>query len=240
MVALFVALMFVLLVLLDLGVEKWRGRRESVRARKAPGPGLIGATTGRSPWCQLPEGFHVSAGHAWFRPDPTGGLEVGGDAFLAHALGTVSRVVLPEIGRQISAGQPLFRLEHQGRSIVIPSALSGRVLAVNSRLEDHPEWLHTDSYGTGWVCYLVPTSRDEIGIPFGQKALRWLESEFVRFREFLAARAVPDLALGVTNLDGGMPAAGCLGELDASSWAAFEVEFCAAPEIEPLAHSPGV
>jgi hypothetical protein len=53
----------------------------------------------------------------------------------------------------------------------------------------------------------------------------WLENEFVRFREFIFAQISPDLALGVTSQDGGLPAAGCLGELGPKAWSAFETTF---------------
>jgi glycine cleavage system H protein len=224
MVAIFVALMFVGLVLIDLGVEKWRAHQAARRA----------LPTGRSLrwpeldlWCQLPAGVHLSPEHAWFKSDPTGGLEVGADALIAHAIGVACRVVLPKVGDQVNAGQPLFRLEHDGRGIIIPSAVTGRVLAVNSRLADHPQLLSSDPYGGGWVCYLTPTRMAEHtgALRFGEKAILWLENEFVRFREFLAAQAAPDLALGLTSQDGGLPVVGCLAELAPTTWTAFEAEF---------------
>jgi len=223
MVAIFVALMFVSLVLLDLGLVKWRAWREP--SRQVQGAKVPSFAAGLRGWCELPERIYLSPGHAWFRPDPTGRMEVGGDAFLAHAVGKVERIVLPKAGEQVKAGQPLFRLEVQGRSLEVSAAIGGQVLAVNSRLARHLEWLKTDPYHKGWICYLAPLSGDEKTLPCGQKATRWLEKEVNRLREFLSLRSTPDLALGLTSPDGGMPAVGCLRELDASAWAAFEAEF---------------
>jgi len=222
-VAIFVALMFILLVLVDLTLEKWRVRHADAELQKARRAGSRAADV--SVWRQLPEGVYLSAGHAWLKPDPTGGIEMGGDAFLAHIVGKIHHVELPKVGSHVRAGQPLFRLEHAGRSIAVPAAVSSRILATNSRLQDHPDWVRVEPYGLGWICYVVPTNRDAQALPSGQRAIHWLENEMTRFRDFLSAHALPDLALGTTHLDGGMPAADCLGELDAPVWTAFEREF---------------
>jgi glycine cleavage system H lipoate-binding protein len=218
----FVVLMFVFLVLVDLGLVKWRAWREVGRAQDARVPS---AAAEIGDWRWLPEGVHLTAGHTWLKPDPTGGIEVGADAFLAHTLGAVDRIVLPKPGEEVHAGRPLFRMENQGRSVEVPAALDGRVVAINSRLEEHREWLSADPYQRGWLCYLSGTPAREQHFASGPKAIRWLEGEFRRLREFLSLRVSPVLAVGLTGQDGGMPIAGCLSELDASAWAAFESEF---------------
>jgi hypothetical protein len=57
------------------------------------------------------------------------------------------------------------------------------------------------------------------------KAAFWLECEFDRFCQFISARVAPDLALGLTSLDGGLPVIGALTDLDDAAWSAFETEF---------------
>ena len=228
MVAVFVALMFVSFIILDLGVEKLRGARAHA-ANPVPGvesPKPV-AAFGLETLCQVPEGIHLSSDHTWLKPYPAGGMELGADALLAHVVVAVHRVVLPKVGAQLEAGQPLFRVEHNGRGMTIPSAVSGRVLAVNRQLEDHPELLSQDPYGAGWVCYLSPARVEERApkLSFSEKPAAWLASEFARFQEFISAQLSPDLAVGVTSQDGGLPAAGCLTELDQKAWTAFEAEF---------------
>lgn len=220
MVALFVAFMFVSLVLTDLGVEKWKAWHAARATRPAENTGL------ETLW-QVPEGVHLSAAHTWFRPDPAGGLELGADSFIAHAIGAVRQIVLPKPGDQVIAGQPLFRLIRDGRSITVPSTLTGKVSAVNSELSDQPDRLISDPYRSGWVCRITPTSVGAV-VPttrFGEKAIMFLEDEFARLREFLSTQVNPELALGVTSQDGGVPASGCLAELDKPAWSAFESEF---------------
>ncbi len=230
MVAIFVAFLFVSLVLTDLTIEKWRAWRVAYAARATSRTAEVMAY-GFEALCQVPEGVHLANQHTWVKPDPTGGLEMGADALIVRAVGAVRRIILPKVGDQVTAGQTLFRLEHDGRAVTIPSAMTGRVMAVNDRLVDHPELLSSDPYGSGWICYLSPTRVEEpaASIRFGEQAAMWLEKEFVRFQEFIFAQVSPDLALGVTSQDGGLPAFGCLRELGPSAWSAFEASFLNRP-----------
>jgi glycine cleavage system H lipoate-binding protein len=157
---------------------------------------------------------------------------MGADSLLTYAVGAVRRIVLPAVGDQVTAGQPLFRLEHQGCAVTIPSAITGRVMAVNSRLADQPELLSSDPYGSGWICRLTPTRVEEAApsLRFGEQAVMWLQKEFGRFREFALAQVSPDLALGLTSQDGGLPAVGSLVELGPAAWSAFEANFLRRPE----------
>jgi glycine cleavage system H protein len=229
MVAIFVALTFVCLVLTDLGVEKWQAWRVAHPGRARTRAAIM--VSGLDVWCRVPEGVHLANQHTWVKPNPTRSCGIGADALIARAVGTVYRIILPKVGDQVSAGQPLCRLEHNGRAVTIPSAITGQVTAVNSRLIDQPELLSSDPYGSGWICYLNPTPVQEPApsLRFGEQAARWLENEFVRFREFISAQSSPDLALGVTSQDGGFPAVGCLGELDPTAWSAFEADFLHRP-----------
>jgi len=222
MVALFVALMFVGLVLTDFGLQKVK----AYRAARALRPLMSAAGVRMENLWQVPEGVHLSSGHTWSRPDPAG-VEIGADLLIAHALGAVSRVILPKPGDQVSAGQPLFRLERDGRTLNVPAPFTGRVANVNSRLEAQPALLTSDPFGGGWVCLLTPTQLDEppATMLFGEKAIMWAEREFNRLQVFVFGQVMPDFALGATLPDGGPLAPGCLGELDSKAWSAFESEF---------------
>lgn len=223
MVAIFVALMFVGLVLTDLGVDRWK----AWQAARAVRPVESTAPAGWESLWQVPEGVHVSSTHTWFRPDPSGGLEMGADSLIAHAIGAVQQIVLPRPGDQVTAGQPLFRLLRDGHKISVPSTLSGQVAVVNSQLSDEPSLVNSDPYGRGWVCRITPTATGAVApsTRFGETAILWLESEFSRLREFLFVQMDPELALGATSQDGGIPTSGCLAELDNGAWSAFEKEF---------------
>jgi glycine cleavage system H lipoate-binding protein len=152
---------------------------------------------------------------------------VGADALVAHALGAVEKVVLPKLGEQVKAGQPLFQLQYHGCDLKIPSSITGHVAALNPGLGKRPELVAQDPYGSGWICAITPTQSDggSGGMRSGEKAVAWLEQEFHRFREFLSLQVSPDPALSVSCPDGGLPAVGSLTQLGRGGWRAFEAEF---------------
>jgi len=211
MVALFVALMFIGFLLTDAIVQRV--------GRRAPAP--------MEPVWGIPEGIYLFEGHSWSHPDSSVGVRVGVDALIARALGNVEKVILPRLGQMVKAGQPLFRLERRGCGLSVRSSLTGRVVAVNTRLGKGPDSVAKDPYGSGWICAITPTQSDSGpgGALYGQKAASWLEREFYRFREFLSQQVSPDLAMDVTYQDGGLPVIGSLAELPLSGWVAFEAAF---------------
>jgi len=226
MVALFVALMFVSLVLTDLGIEKWR-MWKTARSAQARSIAAMAMAQGFETLCEVPEGVQLAPQHTWLRPNPSGGLEIGADALIGRAVGALSQIILPKVGDQVTAGQPLFRLERDGCAVTIPSALTGRVMAVNSRLVKEPGLLSSDPYGSGWVCYVSPTRLEDTAprVRFGEQATMWLQSEFMRFGEFIFGQVAPDLVVGLTSQDGGLPTVGCLAELGPKAWSAFQTRF---------------
>jgi glycine cleavage system H protein len=223
MVALFVALMFIGFVLVDLIVQRLQARRAAVSA-------AVGL-----PW-NVPKGFSLAEGHSWSHPDPLVGLRVGADALIAHALGAVEKVVLPKLGEQVEAGQPLFQLQFHGCDLSIPSSITGHVAALNPVLARRPGLVAQDPYGSGWICAITPTQPDggSGAMRAGKKATAWLEQEFHRFREFLSLQVSPDPVLSVSYPDGGLPAVGSLTHLEAGAWRAFEAEFLR-PQRGPIA-----
>ncbi len=230
MVAVFVALMFVVLVLTDLVLQRLKAGPAVAVSPKGPSTGKAPvermARPSSFPW-EIPQGAYLSEGHAWFRPDPSGEVRVGADALLAHALGTLDHVTLPKLGDTVRRGQPLFYLVYEGRTLTVSSSVTGKVLAVNETLREQPELVAREPYGDGWVCKVVPTYLDDGSgrLRFGEKAAFWLECEFGRFCEFIGAHIPPDLVLGATSFDGGPPALGSLAQLSDDAWNVFEAGF---------------
>ena len=229
MVAIFVALMFIGLILLDLALQKVEARRAAraltLAARTIAPRGPASRTL--DGWPALPEGVYLSEGHSWLRPQGQEAFQVGPDALVGQALGSVTRVVPPGVGSEMWAGAPLFQIEVRGRLLTVASPLTGRVVAVNGELQDRPELALRVPYDDGWVCVFQPTrlAEQKPAWHVGEKAVAWFEQEVQRFSQFLWTRFASDLALGETSLDGGVPAPGSLQEFDADTWKAFELEF---------------
>jgi len=229
MVAIFVALMFVSLILVDLLLEKahaWRLARTVATERVLPRRVPFNFHD-LDQWHPIPEGAFLAEGHTWLLPQELGAFRAGADSLIAGALGAVGKVTPPRVGQELLEGAPLFQLERDGRVLTVPSPVTGRVISVNGELQDQPDLVVRDPYGEGWVCNVLPTRfhQDKPVMRAGAKALAWLEREAERFSEFLWMRFPSEIELGATIQDGGVPARGVLMDFDASAWDAFEREF---------------
>ncbi len=231
MVALFVALMFIGFILIDAVLQKLEARRATTAlpfpARAAGPQRATFRPVMRDAWPILPEAVYLSEGHTWLHPQAQGEFQIGPDALVGYALGSVTRVVPPRVGSELWAGKPLFQIQAGGRTLNVAAPVSGKVVAVNGELQDRPELVAKAPYGKGWVCALLPSrlAEEKPVWRLGREAVAWFEQEVRRFGEFLWTRYDSDLALGETSLDGGVPAAGSLGGFDDSTWKTFELEF---------------
>lgn len=88
-------------------------------------------------------------------------LEVSGDTgtigitdFAQSELGDIVYVELPEVGKQVGAGDSLGTIESVKAVSEIYAPVAGTVLEVNGTLGDKPETLNSDPHGSGWICRL--------------------------------------------------------------------------------------
>lgn len=66
-------------------------------------------------------------------------------------LGTVISVELPDVGDSIEEGEPFAELESVSTVHELISPVSGKVLSVNTDLQDHPSVINEDPYNEGWL-----------------------------------------------------------------------------------------
>jgi len=176
MVAIFVALMFVTLVLADLVVEKVRVRRA---ARSLAGEAVVWGSpvlhsSAWDSWTTVPAAAYLSDSHAWLLPEAKGLFRAGVDAMIGAALGRAHRIVLPQIGREVKAGEPLFHLELGERRLTVASPVSGIVVTVNSDLNERPERVAESPTARGGFVLFVPlaSSKKEAACGWERKLLR--------------------------------------------------------------------
>ena len=157
----------------------------------------------------IPGGAFLSAGHAWVRIEPEGRVRIGIDDFIRKALGSVKDVVLPERGKVIKAGEPLFTLRSAAGTVHVASPLSGRIEHDNAGLLSDPGELMHSPYDRGWVCLMNPSDlAGELGaLKIGKPVVDWYQEEISRLRASRGAEAT--------------------GPLD---WTAFEVQFLGTKE----------
>ena len=155
----------------------------------------------------VPGGAFLSAGHAWVRIEPEGQVRIGIDDFVRKALGTVREVVLPERGRTVKQGEPLFTLKGATGTVHVAAPLSGRVEHDNAGLKSDPGEVMHSPYDRGWVCLLTPSdlASELASLKIGQPVIDWYQEEILRLR-------TPNGPQGAGTLD----------------WTAFEQQFLGA------------
>ena len=98
----------------------------------------------------IPEDLRYTEEHEWVRLEGDE-VVVGITDHAQDALTDIVYVELPEMGTSVSAGDGFGSVESVKSVSEIFAPLSGELSAVNEALEDAPELINDDPYGTGWI-----------------------------------------------------------------------------------------
>jgi glycine cleavage system H protein len=106
-----------------------------------------------------PEDLHYTREHEWIRS--TGDmLRVGVTDYAQEALGDIVFVTLPEVGAQVTAGEPCGEVESTKSVSDIFAPVTGTIVARNEALDASPELVNSDPYGEGWMIDIRPDGPD--------------------------------------------------------------------------------
>lgn len=97
----------------------------------------------------IPSELRYTKDHEWVRFEE-GRAVVGITEYAQNALGDIVYVELPAVGSALKAGEQAATVESVKAVSEVFSPLSGTVAAVNGELENAPERLNTDPYGS-WM-----------------------------------------------------------------------------------------
>jgi glycine cleavage system H protein len=103
----------------------------------------------------------VSKQHVWVGVEDRH-VHIGLTNYIQGALGEVLSVELPDIGDTIEAGEIFAEIESSSTVHELVSPVTGRVMAVNSVLEDHPAIINEDPYSEGWLIEVRLKNEDEL------------------------------------------------------------------------------
>jgi len=98
----------------------------------------------------VPEDLYYTRDHEWLRVDGAEGT-VGITDFAQGSLGDVVFVELPKAGTILQQGEPFGVIESNKTVSDLFAPVSGRVVAANDSLREHPEAVNQDPYGAGWI-----------------------------------------------------------------------------------------
>ena len=103
----------------------------------------------------------ISQDHVYVQAQD-GEAQVGISDFAAEALGTIIYVELPEVGEEVTKGEPFAAVESGKASVELPAPISGKVLKVNEDLEDTPDLINQDTFAKGWIAVLSVKDDSEL------------------------------------------------------------------------------
>jgi glycine cleavage system H protein len=109
----------------------------------------------------VPKELHYSKDHEWVRIEGDTAV-VGITDHAQQALGDVTYVELPRIGKQVAQGDELAAVESAKAASDIFAPVAGSVSEVNEALGSSPEKINGDPYGEGWICKLTGISASDV------------------------------------------------------------------------------
>ena len=101
-----------------------------------------------------PEELLFAKSHEWVRLEQVEGTRIatiGISDFALQQLTDLVYIDLPEVGRELVAGQPFGEIESVKAVSDLYSPVSGEVVEVNEGLKESLEVFSEDPYGAGWV-----------------------------------------------------------------------------------------
>jgi glycine cleavage system H protein len=108
-----------------------------------------------------PEDLKYAENHEWTRTSGSM-VTMGISDFAQDALGDIVFVEVPEVGRQVTAGEAIAEVESTKSVSDVYAPVSGTVVEVNTALEDNPELVNTDPFGKGWFAVIEATDLSEL------------------------------------------------------------------------------
>jgi glycine cleavage system H lipoate-binding protein len=155
---------------------------------------------------------YYAPGHTWIEMVGSQGVRIGFDDLAQKVLAQVTAITLPAPGTKLKEGQPLTQVACGNRHAVIPSPISGTVVAINDGVIRDPMLIHHDPYRRGWLLSIDPANTAYARLPWGQPARQWLREESVRLSRFMEEQ------LQLHAADGGELTAPGTSFLDATQW----------------------
>ena len=109
-----------------------------------------------------PEQLKYATSHEWVRVEDNGELTIGITDHAQDQLGDVVFADLPAVDLSLAAQQTCMLLESVKAASDIYMPVSGKIIAVNTALEDEPELINEDAYGKGWLFKMKPDNQADV------------------------------------------------------------------------------
>ena len=110
----------------------------------------------------IPENYQFLSSHEWAKLEEDGKVTVGISDYAQDQLGDIVFVELPEIDSEVNQGDEAAVVESVKAASEVYSPVSGKVIDVNSSLEDSPETVNLSAFEEGWFFKIEATDISEL------------------------------------------------------------------------------
>jgi len=98
--------------------------------------------------------------HEWIKLDKEYAI-IGITDYAAKLLNDIVYVDMPEIEKELKAGELFGSVESVKTASEIYLPVSGRVIEINKELNDSPEIINNSPYDKGWIIKIVPLNYEQ-------------------------------------------------------------------------------
>ncbi|MCF7818450.1 MAG: glycine cleavage system protein GcvH [Kiritimatiellales bacterium] len=109
----------------------------------------------------VPQDLFYAKTHEWVSLED-GIATIGITDFAQSQLSDLTFVELPEVGTEFESGDEAAVVESVKAAADVYAPVAGEVVAVNSNLEDAPELINKDAFGSGWLFKLRMADESEV------------------------------------------------------------------------------
>ena len=110
----------------------------------------------------VPTNLRYTKDHEWVKVEGDGTVTVGITDYAQAALGDVTFIDLPKVGRALQANDVFGTVESVKAASDLYSPVSGEVIAINSSLNDTPDLVNREPYEKAWMIKIKLKSPAEL------------------------------------------------------------------------------
>jgi glycine cleavage system H protein len=110
---------------------------------------------------EVRDGLKYTKTHEWVKPAGTK-VKIGITDHAQHELTDIVFVELPTVGKEVKKGEELCVVESVKSVSEVYAPVSGKVVAVNTKLDDSPEIINSSPYDNGWLVELEVKDKTEV------------------------------------------------------------------------------
>lgn len=111
---------------------------------------------------EYPEELKYTREHEWVKDNGDGTITIGITDFAQSELGDIVFVEIEEIDSEFEQEEVFGTVEAVKTVSELFAPVSGTIIEINEDLEDEPERVNSDPYGTGWMIKMKMSDESQL------------------------------------------------------------------------------